>query len=448
MKSRGTNQTILIIFCLILVFVFGYVYYASKSRPEDVKIGDPLLAVVIMVKDEEAVIVETIEPFVKGGVDAFLIFDTGSTDKTIERITAYFKEKGIARFFIEQEPFVDFATSRNRGLELAEKHFPHAGFFIMPDAEWYIHGADHLLAFCKKQLPSEQYGLYSVDTFYKDNCSHYGVPRLFRAKSHIRFAGIVHEIPDYKGITLKVSEKVWIDHRSSEYGDEKTLKRIHRDIKWLLAEHEKDPTNTRTIFYLAQSYTVLGAVGKCVNYCHEAIRYLKKRVQAQEYEEELFVSLSHAGKVTGHSWGRHQASREETFVALLRMGQLYEQLFFRGEAKWQDAEDAFLLAAQYRPSRSEPLIHLANHYMCYQNPELAYEYALKACNAPYPYEDNLSINKELYDFDRWNILARTAAWLGKWHEAELGAYTALKVHADIPQLQTILAWGKTLNAQH
>jgi len=45
-------------------------------------ISDPLLVVVLMVKNEALVIKETLQPFVDGGVTDFLIFDTGSTDGT------------------------------------------------------------------------------------------------------------------------------------------------------------------------------------------------------------------------------------------------------------------------------------------------------------------------------------------------------------------------------
>ena len=119
------------------------------------------------------------EGYVKGGVDAFLIYDTGSTDKTIERITHYFHNNGITRFIIEQEPFVDFASSRNRALSLAERHFPNAGFFIMPDAEWYIQGVPQLLDFCRQALMDERYDLFSIDAYYKNNSSHYGGPLVF-----------------------------------------------------------------------------------------------------------------------------------------------------------------------------------------------------------------------------------------------------------------------------
>ena len=394
---KGRYALIFVCAILFCLFLFKHFYFAMQN--------DPLLAVVIMVKDEESVIVETIDPFVKGGIDAFLIFDTGSTDKTIDRITTYFEEKGISRFVIEQEPFVDFAASRNRALELAEMHFPQAGFFIMPDAEWYIHGVEELLSFCKKQLDFESNSLFAIEAFYKNNCEHFIVPRLFRANAHIRFVGSVHEIPHYDGITMKVPKSVYICCCPSDYGDKKTMNRIERDIRLLKADLEKNPDNPRTLFYLAKSYTVLGD-------WHSAVYYLKQRVKYQGFEEEHFV-------------------------ALLRLGQILEQLFFKNEATWQEAENYFLQAAYYRPGRAEPLIHLSNHYMYYHNLPLAYEYALNACNIPYP-DDGLSINKELYDFNRWDILARVSAKLGLWDTGAVAVKKALAIHPEIAELYTIL----------
>lgn len=372
---------------------------------------DPLLVVTIMVKDEEGVIVESIEPYVQGGVEAFLIYDTGSRDKTIERITDYFNNNGISRFVIEQEPFVDFATSRNRALSLAERHFPNAGFFIMPDAEWYVNGIEVLLKFCQEQLANEAVSLYCIEIFCKGNSNHFTVPRLFRANAHIRFAGRVHEIPFSDKPTVKVPNSVWIKYHPSDYGDEKTLKRIPRDIAWLLKEYEEDPNSTRALYYLAQEYTVLGEY-------HQAINYFKKRIALADQIGEPF--------------------EEEHFVALLRMGQIYEQLFFRGEARWEDAENAFIEALLYRPGRSEPLIHLANHYMHSGNVARAYIYSISACKAAYPHADTIAINKVLYDFDRWNILARVAFKLGKWQEAESAAYTALQARPESQVLYDII----------
>jgi hypothetical protein len=57
--------------------------------------ADQLLTVVLMVKNEEAVIKQTLQPFVEGGADSFLIFDTGSTDNTVETGFNFFKNQDM-----------------------------------------------------------------------------------------------------------------------------------------------------------------------------------------------------------------------------------------------------------------------------------------------------------------------------------------------------------------
>src|SRR5436190_22697761 len=121
-------------------FLFFLLFYINIFLSKSL-IYDPILVAVIMVKNEEHVIRETLQPFIDGGIDSFFVFDTGSTDKTIETTQTFFKQNNITNGYIEQEKFIDFATSRNRALELAHQKFPHAAFMIMFDAEWYINDA-------------------------------------------------------------------------------------------------------------------------------------------------------------------------------------------------------------------------------------------------------------------------------------------------------------------
>ena len=69
----------------------------------------------MIVKDEAASIRETVKS-VKGIVDRYCILDTGSTDDTISIIKEEFNETPGT---VYEEPFIDFATTRNRVLELA-----------------------------------------------------------------------------------------------------------------------------------------------------------------------------------------------------------------------------------------------------------------------------------------------------------------------------------------
>src|SRR3990167_9749906 len=85
--------------------------------------ADPLLVAVGMVRNEAPVMEMTLQPLINAGIKDFLIYDTGSTDKTIPIIRGVFLKNRIRNFVIEQGEFIDFATSRNKALELTELHF-------------------------------------------------------------------------------------------------------------------------------------------------------------------------------------------------------------------------------------------------------------------------------------------------------------------------------------
>lgn len=71
----------------------------------------------MIVKNEAQSIADTIRS-VQGVVDRYCILDTGSEDNTVALITSTF---GTTPGRVHVEPFVDFATTRNRVLELAGK---------------------------------------------------------------------------------------------------------------------------------------------------------------------------------------------------------------------------------------------------------------------------------------------------------------------------------------
>src|SRR5262245_29513686 len=108
---------------------------------------DPLLVTVIMVKNEAGSLEATLQPMVDGGIQHFVVFDTGSTDGTQDIARAFFEKNNIpaAQAHIVEEPFIDFSTSRNHALEATEQLFPEATFMLMPDAEWYMHNTAELL---------------------------------------------------------------------------------------------------------------------------------------------------------------------------------------------------------------------------------------------------------------------------------------------------------------
>jgi len=365
--------------------------------------ADPLLVVVLMVKDEAPVIVKTLQPFVDGGVKDFIIFDTGSTDGTQEVAANFFKQHGIVNVHIIEEPFVDFSTSRNHALEAVERVFPQATFMLMPDAEWYMHGADGLLEFCAQHKddnqPSYLVSIRNAQTaFY--------VARLIRCCTNARFVGVVHEVLNHI-TTVKAPYDSYFEWGASKKGQEKTALRWLRDRDLLLKEYEKHPDDARTLFYLAQTYDNLDDI-------ENAYMYYEKRLRIQGWDEENYMAMYRLGNVA-----LAMIAQDDTHVCPL-------------------AVQHYLKAFSMRPHRAEPLIKIAQYYVNRSEMHLAFLFALRSVQIPYPTKDILFVDKYLYDFTRYDILGRCAWYVGEYAIGEWAVRKALEFYPDAPHLHNNL----------
>lgn len=364
----------------------------------------PLLVVVLMVKNEGHVMAATLEPFIKTGINSFFIFDTGSTDDTIEVTQNYFNDQNITDAYIAQEPFIDFAASRNRALELAEAQFPTATFFVMPDAEWYLENGRELVEFCKAECNECTRNAYLFTL--QQNCSRFQQARLIRAHTNTRFGGEIHEAIICNP-NNKVPSTTYFRVCATAKGYEKSKQRWQRDLKILLKKFNECPYDSRSTFYLAQTYECLGDY-------QNAFKYYTIRSQQLGFDEENYEVFCRLGRVT-----EYLSTIDENFT-------------------WHMAFDYYIRAFNLRPHRAEPLIKIAAHYWP-NNVPLCYLFARRALDLPYPENDTLFVDSSVYEFERYEILSKSA-----WHvnEFEMGKYAtlnALKVHPDMPHLHNNLA---------
>lgn len=358
---------------------------------------DSILVAVLMVKDEEKVICSTLQPLVDAGIKSFFILDTGSTDGTVEKVTWFFSVNKDCAYSLAVEPFVDFATSRNKALDLTEQYFPEAAFMLMLDAEWHLINGKGLLDFCNKVLldnePVYLIRIISGIDFYTS--------RLIRCKTNTRFSGVVHEcIP----ASLKVYPSVYFELHTTDYGAEKSRKRWLRDKKLLFDAFKKDPTDSRSLFYLAQTC-------ECLGQYREALQWYEARLSLKGWDEENFITL-------------------------YRIAQLYEHLYKEENNKEMLAKAIYyyLEAYHYRPVRAEPLVRLALLYRAKDYFELAFLFAKKAVTMPYPINDTLFIEKELYDYDRYDVLGIVAWYCHEYKIGEWAVSKALEKHPDYSHL--------------
>lgn len=362
--------------------------------------ADPLLVVVLMVKNEAQVITETLQPFVDGGVHDFVVFDTGSTDGTQEIARDFFKQRNLEHVYIVEEPFVDFSTSRNRALATAEQLFPQATFMLMPDAEWYMHNTEALVRFCESHK-NDFFDSYFVSI--RSTTMAFYVSRLIRCRTGVHFVGAVHEVLN-KLTIVNVPDETYFEWRPSHKGQEKSAQRWQRDRDLLLKSYAQNPADPRTLFYLAQTY-------ECLGEWENAYTFYEKRAAI-------------------HGWD------EENFMTLFRLGTVAERL-----AECDDANLCSLALRRYleafalRPQRAESLIKIAQYYLKRDEMELAFLFAERAAKIPYPSQDRLFVEKYMYDFVRYDILGRCAWYVGEYEIGEWAVRQALKVQPESAYLK-------------
>jgi tetratricopeptide (TPR) repeat protein len=277
----------------------------------------------------------------------------------------------------------------------------------MPDAEWYMHNVDELIAFCKAELANPDHTSYLVRIVSTD--LDFGTQRLIRCKSGLRFGGVVHETIMI-GTRWKTPNDIYFELRVQQAGAEKTQRRWTRDRDLLLKAHLANPQDSRTAFYLAQTYDCLGDL-------ENAYKYYKLRTELVGWNEEDMMARYRLAQVTE------------------RMRQYPD-----GTSTWPEALDHYLKAFTMRPIRVEPLIKIAQHYLSEGNHACAYIFAHRACEVPYPINDTLFVEKEAYDYTRHDILGQSAWYVNEFELGEKAVREALRIHDNYPHLFTNLSF--------
>jgi tetratricopeptide (TPR) repeat protein len=309
-----------------------------------------------------------------------------------------------------QEPFIDFSTSRNRALDLAEEKFPTAAFMLMPDAEWYTQNVPGLIDFCKKHLNEDFAKTYSI-RIYNPGID-FVTTRLIRCRTNSRFFGSVHEVLMPSGIN--VPRNVAFEYKPSKQGALQSEQRWKRDVTFMLKDLEKNPNDPRTNFYLAQTYECLGDTSNAYKY------YLKRSTLA--------------------GWD------EENYETFYRLGRLIKGLAKSDPVNfnWGMALNNYLIAFRMRPWRAEPLLEIAEHYM-HDNPAFAFVFSKFAYTLPYPTKELLFVDKFAYDYKKYDVNSRCAWTVGDYKLGEAATEKALELNPSDTFLLSLLNFYKGKN---
>ncbi len=220
------------------------------------KENNNLIAVLLMIKNEQNSITTTISSF----MDYFkhvIIYDTGSTDNTINILIDTCKTNNL-KYYIKKGTFKGFPESRNDAIQFAETI--SVKYLLLLDAgdEFRCAVSKSKLYEIINQIPNNyNYGLVRQDWIESENSgisNHIDI-RFIRNKANCRYdlKYPVHEIfqeftnentphMDLSNILILFQDRV--KHGQS------TINRYSKDIELLL----KAEPNKRNLYFLAQTY--------------------------------------------------------------------------------------------------------------------------------------------------------------------------------------------------
>lgn len=331
----------------------------------------------VMMKNEQPVMARCLQSALPV-VDAVSYSDTGSTGDAFSLLRTLVPTNLPLNVAIE--PWQNFGYNRTEGLEQTRRFIlrqgwnPRTTYILVIDADMVLHVA---AGFRKDTLTAACYDLEQ-----HNGSSVYWNPRLLRLDVGWEVVGRTHEYYAAKGpAPHEPLRTLHVEDRND--GTNRTEK-FNRDIVLLLEDLVDQPRNARAMFYLGESYRNRGQAGDYA----KALTYYKKHFATGSWEEEMWYSL-------------------------YAQGLCHEQL--------QDAPsmlEAHLRAYQYRPRRAEPLYHLGHYYHSREQHWTAMLFFKKALALPFPTEDLLFVDKDIYQFRLLSDAAISAFYAG---ERKLGA---------------------------
>jgi glycosyltransferase involved in cell wall biosynthesis len=355
-----------------------------------------LLTLSMIVKDEAATIARTLRS-VKPFIDRWVIVDTGSTDATREIIR---EEMAGVPGELHEKPFVDFATTRNAALELAGMS---TEFILWLDADDELENGKALRAHMMRERNAREpdreayYVRVSMGITFDS-------ARLLRSRAGWRFRGVVHEVlmhPDRQPPSKRVPEVV-ILHRPPADAIERSRKRWERDIVLLEKARAEDPSDTRTAFYLANTYFWL-----------------------QRYDE---AEPAYVRRMALGGW------REELFECRLMLAKVAAAQ----HRPWLEVQSKYLDAHLFAPHRAEPLHAIAVHHDALEQHALTFLFARRGYELPFPKQDTLFVDEEVYTWKMADLVAASAYWIGEFEIGEEAARKAARARPKDPRLQSNL----------
>jgi hypothetical protein len=344
----NTNYSLFVPNVLFNDFYNSFYYFMQNLNTLNY---DNLIHLCIMVKNAGEQFEETLLQNLDL-IDRWTILDTGSTDNTINAINKVLVGKKKGELF--REPFINFRDSRNRLLELAGEQ---CKFTLMLDDTYVVKG--NLKDFFN-EIRGDQYS-DSFSLSIKNGDYEYTSNRILKTHNKLRYLYKIHEVIQTKNnINVIVPKsKCIIYDNSFDYMDIRTMNRKKDlDLKLLFEELEEDPENSRTYYYLAETYYYI-----------------------ENYERAYYYYIERMKKTAGFSKERTDAIVKASNIANYILNK-----------PWSLCEDLYLKAHSLDNKNSESLFHLGLHYYKDNNKLNSYMYLKKCFDICYTKRHDFLIN--------------------------------------------------------
>jgi len=298
-----------------------------------------------MIVRNEAPVIARCLASVKPWVNHWVIVDTGSTDGTQDIVCDFMQDVPGTLY---KRPWKNFAHNRNEALKLAR---PHGTYMLFIDADEQLRAPQ---GFTWPLLTADGYTL----TCHMDGWE-YQRNSLVATRVGWRWEGVLHEYltaAQHGPWQPLQGPVIHISHDGARARDPETYL---RDMALLEQAVQDAPTNTRNVFYLAQSCRDAGKI-------EASLQWYQRRVDMGGWDEERWYALFQIAVLQ---------ERKQAPVATVR--------------------EAYLAAYAARPQRAEPLCELARYHRERTEHALATVFALQASQIPQP-PDILFVDTQVY----------------------------------------------------
>ena len=341
----------------------------------------PTICLNMIVKNEAHIILSCLDS-VAPHISSWVIVDTGSEDGTQDVIRHHMDRLGIPGE-LHERAWRNFGHNRSEALTLAQGR---GDYIWVMDADDMLTGTPDFSG-----LAADVYTMRLKApnlVFWR--------ALLVRDGLRLRYEGVVHEYLASDAPCaierLEGEYHIEVSHRGGRNLD---AQKYVRDRDLLLAEVERNPDDARSVFYLAQSYF-------CLEDWSSARDWYVRRVELGGWDEEVFCSMMRVAE------------------SMAKLG-----------AAWHDVQDAYLKSWEFRQSRAEPLHAIARHYLQDQRYGLGHQFAKLAAEIPFPDQDKLFVDADVYAWRAVDDQAACAFFIGQHAEA-FTLWRRLLARSDLP----------------